>query len=162
MVAVYCLVVAFDNITDPTNPNASNWPLVQGVLSGDGVPADSGFQWRFISATWIQAIAYIGIIAGESLTGIILLIAGVQGLRHARRCPTWGRAQRWTFLGGMLGLAVFYLGFTVIGGNWFIMYLNSKWNGMEPAFQNSVMTVLMLLLVTGVLVGGHLAKEHDE
>lgn len=162
MVAAYYLVVAFDNITDPTNPNASNWPFVQGVLSGDGVPADSGFEWRFIAATWIQAIAYIGIIAGESLTGIILLIAGVQGLRHARRCPMWERAQRWTFLGGILGLAVFYLGFTVIGGNWFIMYLNSKWNGMEPAFQNSVMTALMLLLVTGVLVGGHLAKEHDE
>ncbi|MFM7148124.1 MAG: DUF2165 family protein, partial [Actinomycetales bacterium] len=120
MVAAYYLVVAFDNITEPTNPNASNWPFVQGVLSGDGVPADSGCQWRFISATWIQAIAYIGTIAGESLTGIILFIAGVQSLRHARRCPTWGRAQRWRFLGGILGLAVFYLGFTVIGGNWFI------------------------------------------
>jgi len=50
----------------------------------------------------------------------------------------------------------------VIGGNWFIMYLNSKWNGMQPAFQNAVMTTLMLTLVTGVLVGGQLAKEHDE
>ena len=41
------------------------------------------------------------------------------------------------------------------------MYLNSKWNGLQPAFQNSVMTALMLLLVTGVLIGGHLAKEHE-
>lgn len=48
----------------------------------------------------------------------------------------------------------------VIGGNWFIMYLNAKWNGMEPAFQNSVMTVLMLVLVTGVAVGGRV--EQDE
>ena len=44
MTAAYYLVVAFDNITNPVNPNASNWPFVQGVLSGDGVPADSGFQ----------------------------------------------------------------------------------------------------------------------
>lgn len=162
MIASYYLLVAFDNITDPTNPNASNWPFVQGVLSGDGVPPDSGFEWRFITATWVQALAYIGVIAGETLTGIILLIAGVQGLRRARSCPEWGRAQRWTYLGGILGLAVFFLGFMVIGGNWFIMYLNSKWNGMEPAFQNAVMTTLMLMLVTGVLVGGHLTKEHDE
>lgn len=56
---------------------------------------------------------------------------------------------------------MFFLGFIVIGGNWFIMYLNSKWNGMEPAFQHSVMTTLMLVLVTGVLVGGQLVKEPE-
>ena len=46
-----------------------------------------------------------------------------------------------------------------VGGNWFIMYLNSKWNGLEPAFQNSVMTGIMLMMVTGVLIGSHLAHE---
>ena len=33
---------------------------------------------------------------------------------------------------------------------------------MEPALQNSVMTALMLLLVTGVCVGSQLAEEHDD
>ena len=45
------------------------------------------------------------------------------------------------------------------------MYLNSKWNGLEPAFQNSVMTALMMVLVTGVLIGGHLApgpRDHGD
>jgi hypothetical protein len=42
------------------------------------------------------------------------------------------------------------------------MYLNSKWNGLEPAFQNSVMTALMMIFVTGVLIGGHLAPEHRD
>ena len=162
MVAAYYVLVAFDNITDPVNPNASNWPFVQGVLSGDGVPADSGFEWRFIQATWIQVLAYVGVIVTETATGVLLVIAGVQGLRHARKPGSWASAQRWTYLGGTLGLMLFFVGFIVIGGNWFIMYLNSKWNGLEPAFQNSVMTALMLLLVTGVLVGGHLAKERDE
>ena len=41
------------------------------------------------------------------------------------------------------------------------MYLNSKYNGLEPAFQNSVMTVLMLVLVSVVLVGSHLAHEKE-
>ena len=68
MVAAYYTIVAFDNITNPVNPNGSNWPFVQGVLSGDGVPADSGFQWRFIDATWFQAIGYILIITGETIT----------------------------------------------------------------------------------------------
>lgn len=161
MVAAYYLVVAFDNITDPVNPNASNWPFVQGVLSGDGVPADSGFEYRFITAEWFQVLSYIAIIAGETITGVLLLVAGILGLRRSRFCPQWGGAQKWTYAGGTVGLAVFFLGFITIGGNWFIMYLNSKWNGMEPAFQNSVMTAFMLVLVSVVLVGSHLAHEKE-
>ncbi len=162
MVASYYLVVAFDNITNPTNPNASNWPFVQGVLSGDGVPADSGFEWRFIDATWFQAASYIGIMAMEAITGILLLIAGIVGLRGSRHQRSWVAAQRWTYVGGLAGLAVFFFGFMVVGGNWFIMYLNSNWNGLEPAFQNSVITLAMLLLVTGVLIGGQMSSSMDE
>jgi predicted small integral membrane protein len=67
-----------------------------------------------------------------------------------------------TFLGGFLGLAVFFFGFMVVGGNWFIMYLNSNWNGLTPAFQNSVMTITMLILTVGVMIGGQLSAEKDE
>ncbi|MSO26514.1 MAG: DUF2165 domain-containing protein [Candidatus Nanopelagicales bacterium] len=155
-------MVAFDNITNPVNPQGSNWSFVQGVISGDGVPADSGFQWRFVDATWFQAIGYVGVIAGEASTGILLLIAGVKGLRNSSTCPRWGHTQKWTYVGGIVGLAVFFFGFMVVGGNWFIMYLNSKWNGLEPAFQNAVMALLMLILVTGVLIGGNLAHEHED
>lgn len=158
MVASYYVVVAFDNITNPTNPNASNWPFVQGVLSGDGVPADSGFEWRFIDATGIQAVSYIGIITMETLTGIVLLIAGVLGLRHSRQADPWAHSQRWTYLGGILGLTVFMFGFMVVGGNWFVMYLNSKYNGLDPASQNIMFTLGMLILVTGVLVGSRLGE----
>ena len=162
MVASYYLLVAFDNITDPTNPNASNWPFVQGVLSGDGVPADSGFEWRFIDATWFQVISYIGIMTLELLTGIVLLVAGILGLRRARSSQRWNSAQRWTFLGGILGLTVFMFGFVVVGGNWFIMYLNSKWNGLTPAFENTMFTLGMLILVAAVAVGGHLAGDAED
>jgi predicted small integral membrane protein len=166
MVAVYYIVVAFDNITNPTNPNASNWPFVKGVVSGDGVPADSGFEWRFIDATWFQALGYVLVIFGEALTGVLLFVGGIKGLRNSRRPSQWASNQRWTFIGGIVGLAVFFLGFITIGGNWFIMYLNSKWNGLEPAFQNSVMTMFMLVFATGALVLNRLpepsADESDE
>jgi predicted small integral membrane protein len=161
MVAAYYLVVGFDNITNPTNPNASNWPFVKGVLSGDGVPAESGFEWRFIDATWFQAASYIAVMVFETLTGILLFIAGILGLRASASSDRWNHAQKLTFLGGFLGLAVFFFGFMVVGGNWFIMYLNSKWNGLTPAFQNSVMTITMLILTAGVMIGGHLMKDND-
>ncbi|MDA3021801.1 MAG: hypothetical protein O2943_03905 [Actinomycetota bacterium] len=34
MVGSYHLVVEFDNITNPVNPNGRKWPFVQGVISG--------------------------------------------------------------------------------------------------------------------------------
>jgi hypothetical protein len=42
------------------------------------------------------------------------------------------------------------------------MYLNSTWNGLEPAFQNSVVTVSMLILVTGVLVGSQMSSTRSD
>ena len=140
MAAAYYLLVAFDNITNP----ASNWAFVKGVLSGDGTPIGDGFQWREINATWFQIVAYVALIAMETLTGVILAIGGIAGLRGGDKAPQWASAQRWTVVGCTTGLAVFFLGFITIGGNWFIMYLNSKWNGLDPAFQNAVMTVFTL------------------
>lgn len=153
MVGFYYFMVAFDNISNPINPNASNWPFVQGVLSGDGVPANSGFEWRFIHQQWIQSLFYLGIIVGESCAGVLLLTAGILGIVRAHDPLQWGFVQRFSFVGGLVGLLVFFTGFITVGGNWFIMFLNSKWNGLEPAFQNSTMTICMLLFVSLVLVG---------
>ena len=161
MVASYYFVVAFDNITNPVNPNASNWPFVRGVISGDGVPADSGFGWRFIDATWFQALCYVGVVAAECITCTLLIIASVKGLRASSTAALWGHAQKWSIAGGIVGLALFFFGFMVVGGNWFIMYLNSKWNALEPAFWSAVMTMFMVLLVIGVMIGGQLARDEE-
>jgi predicted small integral membrane protein len=159
MAAAYFLVVAFDNITNPTNPTGSNWPFIEGVLSGDGTPPDNGFEWRFIDATWFHVLAYIGVIVGETLAAIGLIIGGVLGLRRSGGRDAWEASQRWTLLGALFGLLVFFLGFMTIGGNWFVMYENSKWNGLEPAFQNTVTTLLAVLMVIGVAVGSRLAER---
>jgi len=114
MVASYYFVVAFDNITNPVNPNASNWPFVRGVISGDGVPADSGFGWRFIDATWCQALCYVGVVAAACITCTLLIIASVKGLRASSTAARWGQAQRWSIAGGIVGLALFFFGFMVL------------------------------------------------
>lgn len=154
--AAYYALVAFDNITNPQ----SNWAFIQGVLSGDGVSeaAGAGFEWRYIDNKAFQLVGYVTVIACETLTGVLLLIGGFTGLFRARDAAAWAGAQKWTYYGGFLGLGIFFFGFLTVGGNWFIMYLNEKWNGMEPAFQNSVMTITMLILVTGVLVGSQVGS----
>ena len=70
-----------------------------------------------------------------------------------------GAGQRRTLIGGVVGLLVFFLGFIVVGGNWFTMYENAKWSGLEPASQNTVTTLLAMLLVLGAAIGGRLAER---
>lgn len=155
MTAAYYLLVAFDNITNP----ASNWAFVKGVLSGDGTPAGDGFGWRAITAPWLQVTAYVGVILAETIAGVLLAVGGVAGLRGTSRPAIWADAQRWTIVGCLVGLLVFFFGFITVGGNWFIMYLNSKWNGLDPAFQNSVMTAFTFVCVVLVLTADRLATS---
>lgn len=152
MTAAYYVVVAFDNISNP----ASNWAFVRGVLSQDGLVPDSGFQWRAVDATWFQVAGYVAIISAETVTGLLLAYAGYRGLRTLKGAEEWASAQRWTMVGTTLGLAVFFLGFITIGGNWFAMYLNSKFNGLDPAFQNAVMTLLTAVFVLAVVIADRL------
>lgn len=116
------------------------------------------FEWRHIDNKAFQLVGYIAVIACETLTGILLRIGGFTGLFRTRDATAWAAAQKWTYYGGFLGLGIFFFGFLTVGGNCFIMYLNAKWNGIEPAFQNSVMAITMLILVTGVLVGGQVGS----
>lgn len=150
LAASFYLVVAFDNITNPD----SNWVYVKGVMSLDGVPAGSGFGWRAIHASPVFAIAYVGVICGEVFAGALMGFGGFKGWQDKGHHDDWLGAQRATLLGGMIGLGVFFFGFIVVGGNWFVMYLNQKWNGLEPAFQTSVLTLLSLIVVLQVAAGG--------
>jgi predicted small integral membrane protein len=38
-------------------------------------------------------------------------------------------------------------GFITIGGEWFQMWRSVEWNGLEPAFRNSVLAIFGLVLV---------------
>lgn len=148
--ASYYAVVAFDNITNPS----SNWVFVKGVTGMDGVPPDSRFGWRALAEGPFQVALYVAIIGGEVLTAVLMAIGGIGGMRRSWKHEPWLGTQRWSLAGCGLGLLIFFLGFIVLGGNWWVMYLNDKWNGLDAAFQNSVLTALTLIVVLAVAIGG--------
>ncbi len=49
--------------------------------------------------------------------------------------------------GVLAGFLVWFLGFTVIGGEWFAMWQSPRWNGQEPAFR-----FLVAILAVGLYV----------
>lgn len=158
--ALYLLIVAFGNITD----FATNQAFVHHVLSMDttnfatkpGVGLDPHTIWRAITATWLQNTLYVILIAWEVATGMILAIATVLWIRGGR--TGYHAARRLSTIGLLMLVLLFFGGFTDIGGEWFQMWTSTLWNGEDPAFRNSVLAVLTLVIIhlpTGQGSGTH-------
>ena len=148
--ALYILLVAFGNITD----YGTNFDFVSHVLSMDttnfGAPAgeglDSDVMWRAIEADWVHHLAYVGVIIWESAAAIVLLCSLWAWLR-ASRTRSFDLARRLGTIGLAMILVLFMGGFIAIGGEWFQMWRSTSWNGLEPAFRNSVLAAFGIVLM---------------
>ena len=146
---LYLLLVAFGNLTDYD----TNQAFVQHVLAMDttnfgqdpGVGLDPDVMWRAITDPALQTLAYAAIIAGESI-GALLLIAGFV-LFILERGTGYHRARLVSTLGLLVLVAIFFGGFIVGGGEWFQMWKSSSWNGLDPAFRNSVLAMITLVVL---------------
>lgn len=146
---LYIGFVALGNITDYD----TNEPFVQHVLSMDttnfgaepGTNLDDDVMWRAIESGPIQQAAYIGIIAWETVTAAVLLGSLVFWLRG--RNDAYARARALSSIGLLMLVALFMGGFIAIGGEWFQMWKSQEWNGLDPAFRNSVLALAALIVV---------------
>jgi predicted small integral membrane protein len=150
--ALYIALVAFGNITDFD----TNQPFVQHVLAMDttnfggkpGEGLDSDTIWRAIDDPLLEGVAYVGLITWETLAAILLLWA-TGALLRARNGSTaqLARARGLATLGLVALVILFFCGFIVIGGEWFQMWKSTAWNGLDPAFRNSVLALFGLVLL---------------
>lgn len=146
---LYIALVAFGNITD----YGTNEPFVQHVLMMDttnfgaepGTNLDDDVMWRAIESESLHTLAYITIIAWETLTAIILIGSLVLWLRDSG--TGYRRARAMSSIGLGMMVLLFFGGFIAIGGEWFQMWKSTAWNGLEPAFRNSVLAILALVVV---------------
>ncbi|AZS48972.1 MULTISPECIES: DUF2165 domain-containing protein [Microbacterium] len=147
---LYIFLVALGNITD----YGTNFDFVQHVLAMDttnfgqeaGKGLDPDVMWRAIDNPVLWNIAYIGVIIWESLSAIVLIVAVVFFVRgflghgfHAARV--------WSSIGLVMIILLFVGGFISIGGEWFQMWRSTSWNGLDPAFRNSVIAGIGLVLL---------------
>lgn len=139
--ALYALLVAFGNITD----YGSNFAFVQHVLSMDTTFPGNRLMYRAIAAPALHRAAYWAIIAGEGLTGLILAHAALRlwRLRKASAAD-FNAGKSSVALGAAMAFLVWFVGFLMIGGEWFAMWQSPNWNGQESAFR----FVACFLLVT--------------
>ena len=144
MVALFFSLVALGNLSD----YGSNFAFVRHVLAMDTVFADSAARWRAIEQPWLWHGAYGLIIACEGLAAV-LLGRGAWALWRARRASSsdFARAKQTAMWGVLAGFVLWFGGFMVVGGEWFLMWQSSQWNGQESAFR-----FYLTLLAVGIFV----------
>ncbi len=128
----YLLLVVFGNLTDYD----SNYQFVRHVLSMDTTfPGNLG-MWRSMTSPWIHRIFYAGIILWEAITCAVIGAGTVRLWRsRAAEASAWKEAKTLAAVGLVLSMLQWFLGFTTIGGEWFLMWQSKAWNGLDPAFR---------------------------
>ncbi len=143
--AAFAFVVTFDNITDYD----SNYQFVRHVLSMDTTFPGNALLYRSIPWPAIWELAYILIIAAEGLTCVILTAGAVVLLRNlGATAVDFNRAKRLAVAGITLAFLIWFLGFMVVGGEWFAMWQSKTWNGQQAAFRFYMTALAVLLFVS--------------
>ena len=151
VLAAYALIVAYNNIVD----YGSNYAFVQHVLSMDTTFPGNALMHRAITDEAAWRWAYALIIATEGLTGF-LLVLGALALLARLRAPAavFNRAKVWAVAGLTVGFGLWFFGFMVIAGEYFVMWQSKVWNGQEAAFR--IATEMLGALIFIALPDGEL------
>ncbi len=150
--ALYIALVAFGNITDFD----TNYAFVQHVLAMDttnfgqeaGTGLDPDVMWRAIDVPWIWTVAYLGVIAWETLAAVVLIAACVCWIvALVKRRSAYDTPRALSTIGLLMIVVLFFGGFITVGGEWFNMWRSQAWNGLDPAFRNAVLASITLVLI---------------
>jgi predicted small integral membrane protein len=143
-IALFYLLVVFNNLADFD----SNYQFVRHVLSMDStIPGNHG-MWRALPSPAIHLAFYLGIIAWE-IASTILLWWGVARLLRAMRlpAPAFNTAKRVPVMALTLSVLMWLVAFLSVGAEWFLMWQSHTWNGQEAAFRMFTVVGVVLLIV---------------
>jgi len=139
---LYFLLVAFGNITD----YGTNFQFVKHVLSMDSLPRDPHVEWRAINSEPIHHFAFGILIAWEAAAG---LLCGWSGMRMALRLNSrdFEQAKTYAIAGLWAGVLLWSLAFITVGGEWFMMWESTTWNGESAALRMFTLNSVALLFL---------------
>ena len=141
------LIIAFSNLTD----YSTNFEFVKHVLSMDSIFENSTVKYRSITNNTIHHLSYLFIIMLEITMAYFFITSAVQMYLQIKNSKEqFNLAKKNAYIGVSLGILLWFIGFTVIGGEWFSMWQSNDWNGLEVA--NRIVSFFMLTYLALVIV----------
>jgi predicted small integral membrane protein len=149
-VGLYLALVVFNNLTD----YGSNFAFVQHVLAMDTTFPGNGGMWRALNAPWIAHAFFASIILWEAAACLMTLLgAWRMWQRRGDAAASFNQTKQLAIAGLSLNLLQWLVAFIAIGGEWFLMWQSSTWNGSDAAGRMFAVVGIILLFVN--------AKDED-
>ena len=143
--ALFAFVAVFNNITDFD----TNFAFVNHVLRMDTTAPDNPLMYRAVTNESLLHAVFFGIIAIELAVGLSFFSGAVSLWRARHASPiAFAQARQWIYVGAMLAFLLWYVGFLVVAGEWFLMRQSKSWNTMESAFRTHVAMFLALIYIS--------------
>jgi predicted small integral membrane protein len=144
-VALLYTLIVFNNTTD----YSTNLQFVRHVLQMDTTLPGNHGMWRAIDSPTIQTVFYLFIILWEAVTGFLCWWAAIRMVRALRATAhEFDRGRRLGIVALTLGMLLWFGAFTIIGGEWFLMWQSRLWNGQGAAFNNFAILGIVLLYLS--------------
>jgi len=142
--ALFLLIVVFNNLTD----YGSNFEFVRHVLSMDTTFPGNRGMWRAMTSPVIHHIFYALIIVWEWVAGVMLAVAaGRMWNARAQSTDAWRKATSLAVAGLTVSLLQWLIAFIIVGGEWFLMWQSTTWNGQTAAARMFVVFALILIFL---------------
>lgn len=132
-----------DNIID----YGSNFAFIQHVMAMDTVFETTTLRWRAIESEALHHVAFALIITTE-LVAAALCLGGAAVLLPKLRDPSGFQSAKRVGLAGLTAaLALFFFGFYVLGGEWFVSWQSPQWSSSDVGLENTLLVVACLIYV---------------
>jgi predicted small integral membrane protein len=143
-IALMALLIVIGNTTD----YFTNYVFVEHVLKMDTIFPGSHILYRSIHSTFIFHAAYIFIITMEAAMAFCCIKGSWLLLKNLKNnVAQFHASKNWAIAGITIGIAIWFLVFEVIGGEWFAMWQSNIWNGLGSAERIVSFLVLVLILL---------------
>ncbi len=144
-VAFLLTLLAFNNLTDYD----SNFHYVEHVLLMDTTFPDNHLKWRALTNPILHHLFYGALILWEATS------AGLCWLGAIRLCRSWKsdtvsfyHAKSLAVYGLVLSMLQWLFAFLTVGGEWFVMWQSSTWDGQDAATRMFVVLGIVLLFLS--------------
>lgn len=141
-IGLLALLIVIGNTTD----YYSNYFFVEHVLKMDTTFPDSHLHYRCINTSFLFHAGYILIILFEAFMAFCCIKGAWLMFRNIKKdASVFHASKKWAVAGIIIGILIWFVGFEVIGGEWFAMWQSAAWNGLAAA--ERVLSFLALVLI---------------
>lgn len=140
-IALMSLLIVAGNVTD----YYSNYFFVEHVMKMD-TTFPGQLHYRSIHTPFLFHAGYIFIILLEAIMTFCCIKGSYLLFKNLKQeAALFNTSKNWAIAGIIIGIIVWFIGFEVIGGEWFAMWQSSLWNGLAAA--ERILTFLVLVLI---------------